>query len=137
MAKAKAKTKKETSKKEETRSIPMAEIIVSAGRDKDARKVSLNYPIPETVEACMAEFGEEAVYNVFLSRLKVGIQDCARKMLKEGKTDAEIQVVVDAYRPGVRRSTAATPLDKATKLLGGMSEEDRAALIEKIQNGEL
>lgn len=106
---------------------------VSCKNPSVERSISIDFDFGETLAEAVEMFGEEAVYNGFVADAKVGLQAYVRARL--GKTEEEYmtdeQIIEEAatYKPGQRKQ-AADPMAKLQALLGKLSPEQRAALLE-------
>lgn len=101
-------------------------ITVKDGRGKEARQVMVEYPIGETLQENIKNFGEDLINNLFIARAKVKVQDVVRPMLKASKSDKEIQDAVSALKLDQRRVTRKSPKEKALDLWNSMSDEEKA-----------
>lgn len=114
---------------------------------KDGDPVTVEYALAEDLEGLVAQFevegeegkGEEVVYNNARANIIVGLQSYIRGRLRpdeNGKvaSQKEIQKAVDEWRPGSRQP-AKSKVEKAADLYEQMSEEERKALIAKLQAG--
>jgi len=101
-------------------------ITVSESKAKDAKKVTVDYPIGETLQDNVKSHGEQVVNELFSMRAKVKVQDIVRPMLKAGKDQTTIQNEVNKLKLDEKRVQRKSPKDKALDLWNNMSEEDRA-----------
>jgi hypothetical protein len=105
---------------------------ITATKKGEDRKVTVNYTFPETLGALVEKFGEDQVLSAATGKFTIDLQAVIRRNWESD--DAAIQSAVDAWQPGVRGPvTKATPMEKATRAVAAMSDEDRAALIAKLQ----
>lgn len=100
-------------------------------RDND-RVVAVNYDLGENLKDLVAKFGDESVYSRAKAALVIDIQSIVRKGIDAGKTDAEIQGLVNTWKPGVRLpAEKLTPKERLTRLLAGLSPEERTAFLKE------
>ena len=107
----------------------MAKEEVSAKlADGEPVKVQFDFGEPG---AMAAKFGGEVVESFAKSGIRVAVQDVIRGGIKAGKKPAEIQKLVDDYKPGVRKKGKS----KAEKLQDSFKEltpEERKALLARL-----
>ncbi len=105
-----------------------------AGTD---RVVEVDYDFGETLEEMVKKFGEEAVHSNARASFTVSLQGIVRNAMKvkEGeteKTDEEIQALVNEWTPGTRKP-GKSKLEKAQDLVGGLSAEEKEALLKQLR----
>lgn len=111
----------------------MSEIKVKTGKDQDARVVTVNYDIPETVTGLIEKYGEDQVVALTGRAITLAVQALVRQSLAAGQ-EGDLQAKVDAWVPGVRGPVSKkTPLQRAEQALATMSPEDLAALLAKVK----
>lgn len=119
----------------------MPEIKVTAALPEDKpggpRSVDVMYDFGANLEEMAEKFGEQSVYANAQAQMKVGLQAAMRRGMtpdKEGasKTNEEIQEMAAAWTPGDRTVTRKSNVEKAMDLLGGMSPEEKAALLSEL-----
>lgn len=104
--------------------------IKATKRDAD-KVVEVEYDMPETVEALVEKFGEDAVASAAADSFTISIQALIRRHID--KEQNEIEELVQNWRPGVRQpGVKKSPLEKAKAALSQMSAEDRAALLAQL-----
>lgn len=95
----------------------------------------VTYDFGDNLDAAVAKFGAEVVYNGFVADATIGVQAIIRRELKAGNTDqASIQAKVSAHVPGT--AAPRTQVDALTVLkrqLGGMSREDAMKLLGELK----
>lgn len=101
-------------------------ISVSESKAKDAKKVTIDYPIGETLQENVKAHGEQVVNELFSARAKVKVQDIVRPMLRAGKSEKEIQDEVSKLKLDEKRVQRKSAKDKALDLWNNMSEEEKA-----------
>lgn len=113
-------------------------IATKAGQDADSRTITVGFDFGDNLQDAIAKFGEEAVFNSFKADARVGLQARVRALMKatvedseELKyTDEEIVAKVAEYVPGTKTRQSSDPLAKLTALLGKLTPEQKAALLE-------
>ena len=123
------------------------QFTTSLGRGKDAEAtVTLKAKNPDNLAEAVKIWGDEVVFNQLMAQIQVGRQSLVRNRInatlhpieegvKPGKIDdawkVKAQTDLDAWKPGTR-APAVSKIEKATKLLDTLSEEDKKALIAKL-----
>jgi hypothetical protein len=91
---------------------------------------SFEYAMPESLEALVAKFGEEAVYGAAKGAIVINLQALARRHIE--KSDAEIQELATNWTPGERSAPVAkSAAEKASSALSKLSEEERRELLQR------
>jgi len=69
--------------------------------------------LPESLEEAADVFGEQEVYGIFISGLKVKLQNIAREGFRAELSQEKINEKIAAYKPGVvsRRGAKAMAMD--------------------------
>lgn len=107
---------------------------VTATKKGEDRKVTVNYDFPDSLAGLTEKYGEEIVFNAALRNLTIDLQAVIRRNWE--KDDAAIQEAVTNWQPGVRGPVVkATPFEKASRALGQLSDEEKAALLAKLTGG--
>lgn len=101
-------------------------ITVSESRKADSKKVTVDYPLGETLQDNVKSHGEKVVNDLFLARAKVKIQDVVRPMLKAGKDQKAIQDEVSKLKLDEKRVQKKSAKDKALDIWNKMSDEEKA-----------
>lgn len=105
------------------------EISFKTKEHPEARVV--NYDVPESLEAAVAKFGEDAVFSGWKGALVISLQALARRHIE--KSDAEIQDIVAAYDPNTRAAPVKqNPVERASSALSKLSPEERQALLDRL-----
>ncbi len=113
-------------------------ISTKAGKDAESRSLSVSFDFGDTLEQAVEMFGAEAVFGGFKADAKVGLQAFVRSRLNATEedsdaakyTDEEIVTAVADWKPGNKTRQSADPMAKLTALLGKLTPEQRAALLE-------
>lgn len=106
--------------------------------------ISLNYDMPESLSGLVAKFGEGPVADGAIGSFVIAIQNTARrlmvpavdktgKVIREAYDQAQIQSAIDTWTPDTKATVRLSALDRATKALDSMSDDERAALLAKLQ----
>jgi len=114
----------------------MATINVTAKDPSTEREVTVAYNFGDNIADAIAKFGEDVVFAAFVADAKVGLQAAIRTKLRAKKedessyTDAEVIEAASTWVPGAKTRTAADPMAKLQALLGKLTPEQKAALLE-------
>ena len=119
--------------------------------EKTATKLGIK-SVPVTVEAnipaTLAEkvklFGEDVVNASAEDSLIINVQALVRRMIApktdksgkvtaQGKTAAEVQAAVTAWKPDVRTLVRQSAFEKASSSLDKLTPDERKALLAKLQ----
>jgi len=84
--------------------------------------------IPETLDALVAKYGEEAVAAAALSNFRIALQGYLRQMLEGGVSDEKVHEAAISWIPGAKRDTTAALISK----VGKMSADEKAALMKAL-----
>ncbi len=103
------------------------------------REITVNFNFGENLADATEKFGEAVIFSNFVRQAKVGLQSIVRSnagQLNEAKdeyakSEEEIINALASWSPSDGTVTRLSKGDKLDKLLGGMSEEERAELLAK------
>ena len=111
-----------------------------------ARKIELEFNFGETLEEAIELYGKEVVFSAYVASAKVDAQALVRRYLKsnvpavEGVsterpyTDDEIAAKLASWKPGVKTDRGTTSVaDQAEKILGKMTDAQKAEFLKKLQ----
>ncbi len=107
---------------------------VSAKIGKDGPSTEVDYPLLDvsTTSELNKNFTEKIIVAHAKSSITVALQSFLRGLIKAKKTPAEVTKAVSEWKPGMR-TPGKSKLEKAEELLGGMSADERKALLRKLQ----
>ena len=112
----------------------VVEFTTSEGNADDARKLTVSFDFGATSARAVELFGEDVVYANYLRGARVTLQGFIRAQLSDvEKSDDDILAAVAEWKPGARSSRAASKTSKAEKIIDQMTDEERTALIAKLQ----
>lgn len=109
------------------------QIVTSAGKDKDARSLTVDFDLGENLKDAVKKFGEDAVYRGFQQAEVVNVQGHIRRLLKAGKTDKEIVESLNDYEVGAKKKRGKTAMEKTMDLWEKLTPEERKALLSKVK----
>lgn len=86
--------------------------------------------------ATMVEWvGEEVVKSNACADMTIAAQSLIRACIEKGKSDAEIQGILDNWKPGTKTSLGpADPVESVLKKFNTMSPEEQAAFQKELLN---
>lgn len=110
------------------------EITVSA--PKANRKISFKYEFGADLDAIVAKYGKEAIYEAAVSRLVVALQNIVRSALERGESDERIAELVNTWEPGKRMPTNRDPVASFKTLLesGKLDQSVMQELLAALQS---
>lgn len=113
-------------------------ISTKAGKDAESRNLAVAYDFGNDLDSAVALFGADVVFAGFKADAKVGLQSFIRARLNATEedsealkyTDEEIVTAASEWKPGTKARTASDPMAKLQALLGKLTPEQKAALLE-------
>jgi len=110
------------------------EMTAKVGKESDAPTATINWEGPETVEEAIERFGGEAILSNAISNFTVTMQGRIRSLIKQGKTQDEIQTALGSMAMGVSMPrSSADPIAAVKAKIGTMTEEQKAALLAELR----
>lgn len=89
----------------------------------------------ETLDTMKAWVGEEVVKSNACADMTIAAQSLIRACIEKGKSDAEIQGILDAWKPGTKTSLGpADPVESVLKKFNTMTPEEQAAFQKELLN---
>lgn len=107
---------------------------ISAKTKAKPTPVTVDYDVPDTLEAQVTKFGKEVVAAHAGGSVVISAQAFIRRHIAKGSTPAQIQEALKTWKPDVRSAVKQTAFEKAAKSLAGLSEAERAQLLKDLQN---
>lgn len=113
-------------------------ISAKNGTEETSPSAEVTYDFGDNLEEAVALFGADVVFSRFKAAAIVDLQALIRRHLdgETPKSEAEIQALVDEWKPGVTTRKRKSTKEKAEELLSGLSEDDRKKLLESLLSGE-
>ena len=99
----------------------------------EGRSISVDVPIPATLEKATQVYGEETVYDLFSRALVIKAQAQIRTSLGNGDSEESIRTAMQNFRPDISRRKTKDPVAAAKNLAANMTEEQRAELLALLQ----
>jgi hypothetical protein len=124
--------------------ISVAAPKTSTGVDENGKKIgyrelSVSFNYGETLEEACEMVGEDVVFSSYISSGNIDAQNFIRTRLEakneDGSythTDEAIVAAFAGWKPGVKTRERVTPMDKIKKLLAGLSDSQKEALLNSM-----
>lgn len=106
---------------------------ISAKTKAKPTPVTVDYDVPDTLEAQVTKFGKEVVAAHAGGSIVISGQAFIRRHIAKGSTPAQIQEAMKTWKPDVRSAVKQTAFEKAARSLAGLSEAERAQLLKDLQ----
>lgn len=100
----------------------------------DKNPAAFEFDFGDNATVAIAAFGADVVYAGFVTVAKQQLQDYIRRLMAKKKnppTNEQIQAQIADWKPGVRRR-GKSAVDKAAKIVAGMTDEQRAAFMREL-----
>lgn len=109
------------------------EVTGSAGKGATAKKQTVNYEFGADMTAAAKMFGDKVVYNAYMAKVVIDLQNLVRNGINAGKKPDEIKALVVAWKPGVKVSRKKSTYDKilASVTAGDFTDEQIAMLAKR------
>ena len=98
------------------------------------REATIAFDFGGSLEAAVEKFGAEVVYTNFTRSATITAQAAIRRMLEDGKSQAEIEAKMAAWAPGVALERTIDPLAAIQAKMKDMTAEEKNAYIEQIMS---
>lgn len=106
---------------------------VSAKTKAKPTPVTVDYDVPDKLDALKAKFGEDVVAAAAKGAIVISLQAFMRRHIEKGTTLVELQRAVTAWRPDVRSVVKQSAVEKATTVLSKLSPEERKKILAELQ----
>jgi hypothetical protein len=81
----------------------------------------------ESLSTMSQAFGEDVVKSAAIADMVIAAQSLIRSAIEKGKSDAEIQSILNAWKPGVKTSLGpADPVESVLKKFNAMTPEEQS-----------
>ena len=97
-------------------------------------EVSAQFTLPTDLAGLQKAYSDAVVYAHAKGSIIISLQALMRRMIELGKSAAEIQTAVTAWKPDVRTAVKQSAFEKATGAIKGLSAEERAKLLKELQS---
>ncbi len=103
------------------------------------REITVDYDFGANLSEAVEKYGEAVIFSNYVRQAKVGLQSIIRSNAaqlneaKDGfaKSEDEVIAALASWSPSDGTVNRVSKGDKLDKLLGGMSDEERAELLAK------
>lgn len=109
--------------------------VTSKRKQEDGSVIehTVQYDFGSNLQDAVAKFGEETVFGQFVKKSKIDLQTLMGSRLTEGKTADEINAEVAEWQPSGEVKQKASPKQKIIKAYASMSDDEKRALLAKLQ----
>lgn len=111
----------------------LVEVTARDGKDKDAKECKVNVNMPENINEAIEAFGAENVLSNALSNWTVTLQSAARRYMRAGKTQEEVQALLVNAKMGAALERVSDPKAAMLAKFQSMTNEERSAFIKELQ----
>ena len=102
--------------------------------DQPAKSMTVEVPLPETLEECVEVYGDEAVYSNVIASCKITLQAAIRRAITSGKSVEDTTADLAEWKLGVAMRKAADPMGKLLKSADNMDPEQIKALMAQLKS---
>ena len=91
---------------------------------------TLDFPVYDSISEIIETYGEDAAGKLAQRALTIDVERIARDNLKGDKSEAEVQALIDGYKPGGARTSKPTLKNLMARMqaLGVKAKDDADAL---------
>ena len=106
------------------------------GTEEASPSATVDYDFGDNLAESVTLFGEDVVFSRFKAASIVDLQALIRRHLdgETPKTEAEIQALVNEWKPGVTKRVKKSTKEKAEEIFGQLSDADKQALLEQLMS---
>ena len=108
----------------------MSEIEVKAKAGEEGTEHVILYDFGADLEDMVDKFGSDVVFSNARANMKIGLQAAMRRKIKQGE---DVDVLTDAYKPGVAMERSFDALGATKRKFKDMTPEERAAYIAELE----
>lgn len=109
----------------------MATSEVKARAGTDGKRMVVKFDFGDDLDGAVDKYGPAIIYAYYKANATVSIQDVVRSGIKAKKSAPEIQKLVDAWVPGVKRR-GRSKSEKMREDFQKLSEDERAELLASL-----
>ena len=105
--------------------------------EKTGKKVKLQpvvsqFNMPKTLAEKVKAWGEDVINAATEDSVVISVQSLSRRLQTAGKSAAEIQTAITAYRPDVRTIVRQSAFEKVQSNIDKLSPEERKQLLARL-----
>ena len=113
----------------------MAEITTSSTVNGESISSTIDYNLGDNINAAIDEYGENAVYQLYIKGATLAVQSKVGAQLRAGKSEDEVQDAMSSWRLDQRSSRVKkSKEDKARQLFEGMDVDQIKATLAGLGN---
>jgi len=91
------------------------------------------YDLPTDLPGMIKAYGEPVVFAHAKGSIIISLQAAMRRLIEAGKSAADIQTAVTAFKPDVRTAVKQSAMEKATGAIKSLSADERKKLLAELQ----
>jgi len=113
----------------------MALIQINAKKEINGveKTATISYDFGENTADAVKKFGDDTVFSNFRANAKITAQGAMRRMLEDGKTQAEITERMKSWKPGVALERVVDPVAALLGRWDSYSEAEKAEILKKLK----
>ena len=108
-------------------------VMIEATEKGSGKKIIVSYNFGTSLTEAVEKFGEDVVLSGFRRTSVITAQGIMRRLAKAGKSDAEIQDAITAWKPGVAMERVMDPVATLKARIANMTPEERAKILAELQ----
>ena len=112
-------------------------MVIEVKAPKANRELTVEYDFGGNLDAAVAAYGSELVYNGFEDSAVIALQNRVRAWLAAGLSEEDIHAKVAEWKPGVKAPRTGgvkkDPIAAFKAAFANMSEEEKAAMIRDLK----
>ena len=108
-------------------------VMIEATEKGSGKKIIVSYNFGTSLADAVEKFGEDVVLSGFRRTSVITAQGIMRRLAKAGKSDAEIQDAITAWKPGVAMERVMDPVATLKARIANMTPEERAKILAELQ----
>lgn len=106
---------------------------VKAKAPKVNKEAAVTVDLGVDAQDAITRFGDKVVFSNYLANAVIGVQSAIRRYLEKGKTQEEIQAIMNTYKPGVTLERVIDPLSALANQMENKSDEEMEAIFEQLK----
>lgn len=106
---------------------------VKKGSKPEGWALELPFNVGETLQEAVALYGEEAIFSLYSTQVRVAFQAQVRKQAEAGREDSEIISAMADWKPGQTIAIAKDPMTSILQNFSSLSREEQANILLALQ----
>lgn len=113
----------------------MALIEITAKKEINGveKSATITYDFGTNSTEAVKKFGDETVFSNFRANAKITAQGAMRRMLEDGKSQAEITEKMKPWKPGVALERVVDPVAALLGRWDSYNEQEKAEILKKLK----